>query len=84
MITLTKMQLRLRALNGRVSTEIFKDAWRYRLNIWIDGEYKGYLRYNSNRTRFVYVTELNCYYPEYTPTQFTMMVRNNLTYHPYN
>ena len=76
------MQLRLRALNGRVSTEIFKDAWRFRLNIWIDGEYKGYLRYNSNRTRLVYVTELNCYYPEYTHTQFTLMIKNYLHTNP--
>lgn len=72
------MQLRLRALDGRVSTEIFKDAWRYILNIWIDGEYQGYLRYNSNRTRFVYVAEHNCCYPEYTPTQFELMVKNYL------
>ena len=78
MITLTKMQLRLRSLDGRVSTEIFKDNWRYLLSIWIDGEYQGYLRYNSNRTRLVYVAEHNCYYPEYTPTQFELMIKNYL------
>lgn len=72
------MQLRLRALDGRVSTEIFKDAWRYMLNIWIDGKYKGYLRYNSNRTRFVYVAESDCYYPEYTPAEFLQGIRNYL------
>lgn len=82
MATLSHMQLRLNALDARVATELFRDAHRHRVNVFIDGKYRGYLARSTNSGRFVFWVGGWQYHPEYTPTQFEMMIKNYLHNNP--
>lgn len=82
MATLSKMQLRLNAIDARVTTELFRDSGHHRLIVFVDGKRKGYLTRVPNSGRFAFWQSGWNWAPEYTPAHFELMVRNYLCAFP--
>lgn len=82
MATLSKMQLRLNALDARVTTSLFTDAGGWRLIVFVDGVRKGYLTRVRNSGRFAFWLSGWNWAPEYTPTQFELMIKHYLHNNP--
>lgn len=82
MATLSHMQLRLNALDARVTTELFRDSGHYRLIVFVDGVRKGYLTRVPNSRRFAFWMSGWNWAPEYTPNNFELMIRHYLHNNP--
>lgn len=82
MATLSNMHLRLNNLDPRVKAELFRDGGRHRLIVFVDGVRKGYLTRAPHSGRFAFWQSGWHWAPEYTPTQFELMVRNYLHTNP--
>lgn len=82
MATLSHMQLRLNAFDARVTTELFRDSGHHRLIVFVDGVRKGYLTRVHNSGRFAFWMSGWNWAPEYTPTQFELMIKNYLHNNP--
>lgn len=82
MATLSHMQLRLNALDARVTTELFRDSGRHRLIVFVDGVRKGYLTRVPDSGRFAFWMSGWSWTPEYTPIQFELMIKHYMHNNP--
>lgn len=78
MATLSNMYLKLNNLNPRVKAELFRDSGHHRISVFIDGMRKGYLTRSSDSGRFEFWQSGWNWAPEYTPTQFELLIKSYL------